>query len=126
MVFTTDEFRKYIKTKHIARVKILDAYMEENPKIEYCYEDVDAVYQREVNAQIGAHTIGRSRQSRVNCGHGATRTMNGTKYDRAIIMEDENHFIEFGSFYSESENTEPCFYDSEDKPFKAVRWFDYF
>ena len=80
MVFTTDEFRKYIKSKHIARVKILDAYMEENPKSEYCYEDVDAVYQREVNAQIGSHTIGRSRQSRVNCGNGATRTMNGTKY----------------------------------------------
>ena len=52
MVFTTDEFRKYINAKHIARVEILNAYMDENPKNEYCYEDVDAVYQREVNVKV--------------------------------------------------------------------------
>lgn len=80
MVFTADEFRKFIKANHIARMEILDAYMTENQKSEYCYEDVEAIYQREVNVQIGAHTIGRTRQGRVNCGHGATRTVNGTKY----------------------------------------------
>lgn len=58
--------------------------------------------------------------------HDVEKELPEDDYDRAIMMEDENRFIEFGSFYSESENTEPCFYDSEDKPFKAVRWFDYF
>lgn len=80
MTFTAEKFRKYIKANHIARAAILEAYMAENPKDEYHYEDVDAVYQREVDAQIGAHTIGRARQGRVRCGHGATRTMNGVEY----------------------------------------------
>ena len=58
--------------------------------------------------------------------HDVEKELPEDDYDRAIMMEDENHIIEIGSFYSESENTDPCFYDSEDKPFKAVKWFDYF
>ena len=75
-----EEFRAYIRKHKIAGKKVLADFMEENPKEEYRYEDIDAVYQRQVDAEIGAHTIGRTRVARVECGHGATRTMNGTKY----------------------------------------------
>lgn len=80
MTMSKDEFEAYIKKHKIAQKAIIEAYMAENPKDEYHYADIDAVYQRQVDAQIGAHTIGRARQGRVKCGHGATRTMNGTKY----------------------------------------------
>jgi len=80
MTMSNDEFETYIKKHKIATKPIIDAYMAENPKDEYHYEDIDAVYQRQVNAQIGSHTVGRTRHGRVRCGHGATRTMNGTKY----------------------------------------------
>lgn len=85
MTFTPEKFKEYFKKHHIARKQIVDEYMEENPKSEYHYEDVDAVYQLEVNAQIGAHTIGRARIGRVGCGHGATRTTNGTKYGNRYL-----------------------------------------
>ena len=75
-----EEFRAYIRKHKIAGKKVLADFMAENPKDEYHYADIDAVYQRQVDAEIGAHTIGRTRTARVECGHGATRTMNGTKY----------------------------------------------
>ena len=75
-----EEFRAYIRKHKIAGKKVLADFMEENPKEEYRYEDIDAVYQRQVNAEIGAHTIGRTSIGRVDCGHCATRTMNGMKY----------------------------------------------
>lgn len=62
----------------------------------------------------------------VDLWHDVNEELPEDDYDGIIVMEDENHCIAFGSFYSESENTEPRFYDSEDKPFKAVRWFDEF
>lgn len=80
MTWTPEEFRAYIKRHHIAGKAVTEAYLAENPKEQYEYADVDAVYQRQVDTQIGAHTIGRARQGRVDCGHGARRTMNGTKY----------------------------------------------
>lgn len=75
-----EEFREYIRKYKIAGKQVLADYMEENPKEQYEYADIDAIYQRQVNTEIGAHTIGRARQGRVDCGHGARRTMNGTKY----------------------------------------------
>lgn len=75
-----EAFREYIRKHKIAGKQVLAEYMEQNPKEEYQYEDIDAVYQRQVNTDIGAHTIGRTRTARVECGHGATRTMNGMKY----------------------------------------------
>jgi hypothetical protein len=80
MTMSKDEFEAYIKKHKIAKKTIIEAYIAENPKDEYHYDDIDAVYQLQVNTQIGAHTIGRTRQGRVECGHGSTRTMNGTKY----------------------------------------------
>lgn len=82
MTWTPEEFRTYIKRHHIAGKTVAEAYIAENPKEQYEYADVDAVYQRQVEAQIGAHTIGRARQGRVECldGSGARRTMNGMKY----------------------------------------------
>ena len=80
MRLSRDEFEAYIKKHKIAQNDIVEAYMAERPQDEYSYEDIDAVYQRQVDKQIGAHTMGRARQGRVECGHGATRTMNGTKY----------------------------------------------
>lgn len=77
---TPEAFREYIRKNKIAGKRVLAEYMEENPKEEYRYEDIDAVYQRQVDAEIGAHTIGRTRIARVECGHGATRTMSGMKY----------------------------------------------
>ena len=60
--------------------------------------------------------------------HDVEKELPEDNYDRAIMMEDENHIITLGSFYSDSnlENSEPRFYDSEERPFKAVKWFDYF
>lgn len=77
-----EEFRAYIRKHKIAGKKVLADFMEENPKEEYRYEDIDAVYQRQVDAEIGAHTIGRTRTARVGCndGSGAVRTMSGMKY----------------------------------------------
>lgn len=77
---TPEAFREYIRKNKIAGKRVLAEYMEQHPKEEYRYEDIDAVYQRQVGAEIGAHTIGRTRTARVKCGHGATRTMSGMKY----------------------------------------------
>lgn len=77
---TPEAFREYIRKNKIAGKRVLAEYMEQNPKEEYRYEDIDAVYQKQVDAEIGAHTIGRTHTARVECGHGATRTMSGMKY----------------------------------------------
>lgn len=78
--FDRAAFAAYFKRHKLARKEIVEAYIAEKDRDLYHYEDIDAVYQREVAAQIGAHTVGRSKCGRVECGHGATRTMNGTKY----------------------------------------------
>lgn len=80
MQLKADEFRAYFKKHKLASKAIVESYIVEHEQDFYHYEDIDAVYQRQVDAQIGAHTVGRARQGRVKCGAGATRTMNGTKY----------------------------------------------
>lgn len=80
MEFDREAFAAYFKRHKLASKDIVDKYIAEHDQELYHYEDIDAVYQRQVDAQIGAHTIGRARQGRVECGHGSTRTMNGTKY----------------------------------------------
>lgn len=80
MEFDREAFAAYFKRHKLASKEIVDAYIAEHDQELYHYEDIDAVYQRQVGAEIGAHTIGRTRTARVKCGHGATRTMSGMKY----------------------------------------------
>lgn len=85
MEFDREAFVAYFKRYKLARKEIVEAYITEQDREFYHYEDIDAVYQREVSAQIGAHTVGRSKCGRVECGHGASRTMNGTKYGHSYL-----------------------------------------
>lgn len=94
MKFTESEFRAYIKKHKIASSEITDKYIAEHPAAEYHYEDIDAVYQaqvdhtvnlREVHSQ-GEMLAGLSHSTYSIGGYGGagfnngTRTVSGTKY----------------------------------------------
>lgn len=94
MKFTESEFRAYIKKHKIASSEITEGYIAEHPAAEYHYEDIDAVYQAQVDHTISireVHSQGEilaglshSTYSIRGCGgagfNNGTRTSSGTKY----------------------------------------------
>lgn len=80
MTWTPEEFRTYIKRHHIAGKTVAEAYIAENPKEQYEYADVDAVYQRQVEAHISARTVGSRKWMHNARAGGGTCTMSGMEY----------------------------------------------
>lgn len=51
MKLTPDEFRAYLWKNKIASAEVVEQYMVDNRKAEYVYDDIEAVYQKEVDKQ---------------------------------------------------------------------------
>lgn len=80
MEFDKESFAAYFKRHKLACKAIVDAYIAEHPQETYHYEDIDAVYQRQVEQTIGDHHISsRARMHNARAG-GGTCTMSGMKY----------------------------------------------
>lgn len=93
MEFDKEAFAAYCKRHKIASGAIVEAYLAEHPREMYHYEDIDAVYQRQVEAAIsrrevhslgeklagqgnGKHEMGGWVNSMTYCNRGS-RTVNG-------------------------------------------------
>ena len=83
MTLTKEQFREYFKKHKLACEEIVDAYMNENPQDEYHYEDIDAVYQRQVDAAINRRAVHSRSEGLPHgkkcyaCAGGGYRTING-------------------------------------------------
>ena len=85
MKFTPEEFKAYIKRHHIAITEITESYIAENPKDEYVYDDLDAVYQMQVSQAVNRR-VAHSQSEMLPAGKhyyaragGGFRTISGTK-----------------------------------------------
>lgn len=82
MDFDRDAFAAYFKKHKLASKEIVDEYMIEHDKELYHFEDVDAVYQRQVEVNISGHHISISSRARLHNARagGGTCTISGLKY----------------------------------------------
>ena len=92
MKFTKDEFRQYMKKNKIASDILVETYIVENDKDEYQYDDVDAIYQMQVTADINKDRVYSQTdrlphsKRRVSIGNsGNSRTINGVKYGGSYL-----------------------------------------
>ena len=62
MTLTPEKFKQYFKLHKLAQAATVEAYMAEHPQEEYHYEDIDAVYQRQVEINVSRrrhlHAVG--------------------------------------------------------------------
>lgn len=81
-----DEFVAYIRRNHLACSRIVDDYVAETGKLFYFYEDIDAVYQRQIEESVSRKSVHSQSEllphgkRRVSTGGGNSRTINGLKY----------------------------------------------
>ena len=57
MTLSRDAFKAYFKKHKIASTAIVEAYMAEHPQDEYHYADIDAVYQRQIDAATSRREV---------------------------------------------------------------------
>lgn len=85
MTFDGEAFRAYFKRHKLAREGIVDDYMKEHPREEYHYEDIDAVYQRQINEVVSRKDVHSQSEMLPHGKHyyalagGGKRTISGTK-----------------------------------------------
>lgn len=80
MTLTPEKFKQYFKLHKLAQAATVEAYMAEHPQEEYHYEDIDAVYQRQVEINVSRRTAGSSKRYHNARAGGGTCTLSGTKY----------------------------------------------
>lgn len=86
-----DDFIAYIRKHKLACSQIVDEYIAETGKLVYFYEDIDAVYQRQVADATSRKPVHSQSERlphgkrRVSTGGGNSRTINGLKYGHRYL-----------------------------------------
>ena len=85
MELSQEEVRKHCKRYHTANEEIVEKYLLDNPKEVYTFEDLDAIYQIQVEHIKNMNVVFSAKNRHTRIAGGGTGTMSGTKYGNSYL-----------------------------------------